>query len=119
MNFNFTTFSNSLDDIEKQTLNRFAIGTSKDDCLAQFDFVMSVIANSNIEDNFDVQESTPIFSDNEELLSLIKGIVEKISVLSDKDWDCLLNYLPFDVSVTDDDLTYSTKDIEELIEQGL
>lgn len=69
---------------EKMMLNHIAEGVGRDSCIEQLSFSMEV-------------------SDDQNCISVLQSVREKIRNLSDEEFADLQKYLPFNVPISDDD----------------
>lgn len=79
------------DEEEKIILNHLAINVGKDVCCEQLSMGMAVCEDSDV-------------------VSVLQATYSKIRDLSVEEWDNLQSFLPFSVSVSDDDFDFTGLD---------
>lgn len=70
---------------EKVVLNRLGMGVSKEECLSQLSFSEQA-------------------SNDEDCKDLLQDVLDKVNSLSNKEWEDLQKYLPFEVEFSDSDM---------------
>lgn len=94
----FKDFNNLFSNDEKIILNHTAVEGSKESCCQQLSFDMEV-------------------SEDEDCISILQSVYDKICDLSDEEFLDLQKYLPVDVPVTDDDVELSADELENALEE--
>ena len=90
----FSKDSGFFSEEEKIFVNRLAVGVGKEKCCEMLDFTINVTSD-------------------DDCVAVLQSLYAKIRDLSVEEWADLQNYLPFDVTVSDDDFSYDEDTAEE------